>query len=385
MRRWTWRVLKWGIATAVAVGVVFYVHSVWSASDELRQRLLDPASSLDAEYDIEVLDLTGDRLTLARAAASQADGVYGVRWQGGYGRMGHIREITQSSVTRDFEVFDGELGVGEFVLLDEYALPADTQTALGIEPSTVAITGPDGDYPAWLFPASGSTWVIFVHGRGVQDRAQVHRILPTLLDLDLPVLAITYRNDPGAPPDPDGRVYWGLREWVELEAAAKYVLANGAEDYVVMGYGLGGAVASVFARESVLASAAAGFVLDSPILDLSVVADQDAALRGVSEVVAEPAKALASFRFSMKWADLDQANHADEFRAPILLLHGTANALSPVGSADEFAASRPDLIVYERFEGAGHMAVWNWDPLRYEKAVSDFIATLADVDAAATG
>ena len=57
MRRWTWRLVKWGIAVAVALGAYLYITAVWSASDDLRERILD-AHTPEAPYDIEVIEVT---------------------------------------------------------------------------------------------------------------------------------------------------------------------------------------------------------------------------------------------------------------------------------------------------------------------------------------
>ena len=45
--------------------------------------------------------------------------------------------------------------------------------------------------------------------------------------------------------------------------------------------------------------------------------------------------------------------------------------------SERFAAALPDLVRFERVAGAGHGAVWNADPARYEAAVTAFLAEVA--------
>ncbi len=375
MRRLSWGVVKWTIAGLLGAVALVYGVTVWNAGNDLHARLFTPNGD-PAPASIAVEDVDADRVTLQRTAASQIDGSYGLRWDDGYGRVGNVRDIGDDLVVRDFTPFEGVLVPGDLVALDEYAYPPDPVAAHGLLPADVEILSEGGAYPAWLFPGDRDTWAIFVHGRGSQQRAQVHRVLPTLVDHGLPVLVVTYRNDAGAPPDSDGRVHWGQREWVEIEAAARFAISSGAEEFVLIGYGLGGSMAAMFLRESPVAARAAGLILDSAVLNLSAVADADARSRGVAAIVSEPAKTLAAFRFNVQWSELNHTAHAAEFDVPILMFHGTADDVAPVETADAFAAVRPDLVTYERVTGAGHQAVWNWDPSRYEAALDEFLTGL---------
>ena len=60
---------------------------------------------------------------------------------------------------------------------------------------------------------------------GINGTPQVGlRLVPTLRRAGLPTLLITYREDLGAPPSPDGFHHMGLTEWRDLKAAARYAL-----------------------------------------------------------------------------------------------------------------------------------------------------------------
>ncbi len=90
-------------------------------------------------------------------------------------------------------------------------------------------------------------------------------------------------------------------------------------------------------------------------------------------------KALATFRFGVEWAALDQVAGASELRTPLLAIHGTADARVPVDLSDAFAAARPDLITYLRVEGAGHLEAFVTDPAGVRVAIDGFLDGLQDV------
>ena len=112
-----------------------------------------------------------------------------------------------------------------------------------------------------------STWAILVHGKGA-NRREALRMMPVLHREGMHCLAITYRNDVDCPPDPDGFYAYGRTEWEELEAAAAYALAHGAERLVIVGYSMGGAITMSFMARSKLARHVAALILDAPMLHL---------------------------------------------------------------------------------------------------------------------
>ena len=99
----------------------------------------------------------------------------------------------------------------------------------------------------------GATWAIVVHGRGA-TRQEGLRILPTLTNLGMTAMVITYRNDRESIHDPNGQYGYGATEWPDLQAAVDYALAHGARDVVLYGYSLGGAITTSFLEHSDRAS-----------------------------------------------------------------------------------------------------------------------------------
>lgn len=374
-----WRIARWVVLTGLIVTGVVVGRQAWDGSDALRRELLRPHPP--PEVTVTVVDLGDGVVTLARTSPAQADGVWGLRWRGGYGRIGRVLAVTGDTVTRPFEAILGELPVGEDVVLEEHAYPFDPLAAHAFAVGSVRIPGEFGDFPAWRLDGEGPVWVIVLHGLGVEERHQAHRILPTLEGLGLPALVITYRTDFAAPAGAEPRYHWGLTEWADLERAVLYARRNGAEEFVLVGYGMGASIGSVFLRESPQANGVVGFVMDSPVLDLEATADRVAGSLGIPAYVRSAARALTAFRFDLRWSDLDNVEKSGSFSAPILLFHGTGDDTAPVEVSDEFAATRPDLVSYHRVQGALHQAVWNADPEGYEEALTAFLLEVLAPDA----
>jgi len=192
------------------------------------------------------------------------------------------------------------------------------------------------------------------------------------------VLVVTYRNDEGAPADPTGLRSWGLKEWRDLDAAVGLAEREGAQDYVLIGHDLGAEVVSMFLHESDRVGNVRGVIFDSPILDLEGALDYGAG--PVRSFVRELGQQFARVRFDMEWSELDQVARADEFDVPILALHGARDEIAPIVFTEAFAAARPDLVRFVRFEQGGHGDLWNVDRARYEGEVMSFLDGILSED-----
>ncbi len=77
-------------------------------------------------------------------------------------------------------------------------------------------------------------------------------------------LLISYRNDGLAPAAPDGRYGLGSTEWRDVEAAIGYALDQGAQEIVLFGWSMGGAISLQTADLSKHRHLIRALVLDAP-------------------------------------------------------------------------------------------------------------------------
>ncbi len=143
-----------------------------------------------------------------------------------------------------------------------------------------------GPAPAWFVPADGpasSTWVIAVHGQH-GDPSTAMTGVPAMHQLGLPVLAISYRNDVGAPASPDGLLHLGQTEWRDVDAAITHARKKGAQRVVLDGSSMGGAAVLQTLKHSAQADAVASVVLDAPKL----APNRDAMQQRLSEALGAP-------------------------------------------------------------------------------------------------
>jgi pimeloyl-ACP methyl ester carboxylesterase len=366
------------IAVVVILGLLIGIMvGAFRGSTVIAGDLLTPRSRPSGPQ-VEIQLVGAGRIVLPRRDITEMEGVWGVaNADGAYGQMAAVISQDAETVERSFRTVTGRFIAGDMVTIDEYAAAADPLEADAIDFAEVRVPGPLGVNPAWLIEGDLDTWVVIIHGEGLDERRQSLRILPVLVDAGYPVLVITYRND-GAAPDADGYYRWGLSEWHDVDAALTFARSRGAEDFVLYGFGMGATIAAMHLHQSDQAGDVRGAVLDSPVLNLGSVVDSIAAERRIPGLLVGAAKEVARIRFGIEWSELDQLARADEFDTPLLLFQGTEDDVAPVATADEFAAALPDLVTYERFEGARRTELWNIDPERYGDAVLVFLTKLAE-------
>ena len=388
------RRLLYGVVVVVVVLVLaFFAGGGWFYSGQIRDGALASEVPGTPALHSRVVAVGDGSITLARDPGSPREltlpGTWGLRWPAGYGRLGAIRSLGADRVERAFTRLEGAPPrVGERSAVDGYAWPADPSLAAGRPAREVTYPSPLGPAPAWLVGGRRDTWVILVHGYNAA-RTETLRTLATVTRLGYPALAVTYRNDPGAPRTPDGLRRWGATEWRDLEAATRYAVGHGASGVVLAGYSMGGAVVTSFLLSSPLAPRVRGVVLDAPALDLGTVVDNGAADRDlpvlgtpVPPALTEVAKGIAGLRYHLDWGRLDYVDRAGRLAAPMLVFHQTGDPTVPVSISEALAAARPDLVTLERFGGDGHVQSWNVDRPRYERAVRAFLERVAPAAAA---
>lgn len=372
-RRW---VLGLGGVVILLIGIVLAVG--WYYSDAIEEGGLKVKHEPN-KYDVQVLKVEDDLITLRLPTGKdpqEESGTMGIEWPDGYSRVGEIVKIRGDEVIRKYEQIEGNLSEGDRVRFDSFAFPADPERAHGIAFEEITFPSPLGDSPAWLVASADDTWVIFVHGKG-SSRREALRTLPVVQGAGLPSLVITYRNDVGAAEDPSGRYQYGRTEWEDLQAAASYALANGANDLLLVGYSMGGGIVASFLYRSPLADRVVGAVLDSPMLDFETIVDWESDKRDLPGFLTSVAKRITSFRFDVNWGELDYLSRSDEISVPILLFHGDADETIPVSVSKTLNEKHPDLVTYVPFQGARHVRSWNMDPERYEAAVLEFVSRVA--------
>ncbi len=379
------RKLLWSLAVVVSVVVLLLLAAGWYFSDQIRNGTLKVNRSLRAP-DLEVVEVRDDQITLRTLAGIKStdwktDGIFGLESPNGYDRVGKIIDLKGATVVREFDKLTGRPRVGDKVRLDHFAFSGDPLQAYGLEFEEVTYNSDAGSFPAWYVAGSEETWAIFVHGRVANrdGRLEALRTLPVATQLGLPSLVISYRNDLGLAENSDGRHWFGLTEWKDVDGAVRYAREHGAKDVVLIGCSMGGGAVANFLYQSTQAEAVKAVVLDAPLLDYEAAIDHVARLTKLPLIGHPPgfvvsiAKVISGIRFGIDYQGLDYLSRADELDVPVLLIHGDADRESPISGSDSLAEARPDIIRYVRVEGADHVRSWNVDPEKYEAAVSDFL------------
>lgn len=263
-----------------------------------------------------------------------------------------------------------------------FATPADTDLPW----EEIPVPGPLGSMPAWHLPPTSvsADWVILVHGR-TADRAETLRAVPSIVKAGWHALAVTYRNDAGAPRSIDGKYGLGSTEWEDIRAAVQEAERQGAQRIVLLGYSMGGLISLRAATELVRAgnSRLVGIALDSPALSWTNIITHHAELMrlpaqtglAVTAVLGSAAAPLLTGAAQpIQWREIDGGNLAARASLPILLMHSAADAYVPIGPARQLAADLPDRVEFHEFPDAEHVRLWNADPERWERHLTEWLA-----------
>jgi hypothetical protein len=356
----------------LVVIVIGLFAATWYYSGEIARQVFAPRRAEPAA-DVAVLELSTSTVKVSADSRTVKPGRWGLAFPEGYVQIGSV-DASDDPVTRTVLAIEGEAAAGEYAAWDRMAF--STPEARGIEYLPVVIEGTLGPLAAWRTDGDSDTWVVFVHGRDA-DRREALRAIPTATALGLPSLAITYRNDADAPPSSSGRHGYGRNEWSDLHAAVEFARAEGADRVVLVGYGSGASIISVFMRESSLATTISGLVLDAPVLDVQMIVDGLAANDRVPAVIIGWARGAATFRFGIEWGALDHLEFASSITIPVLVFHGGADTEAPIEASREFAEILADLASLIEVPEAGHGEAWNLNPEAYEAALRQFLERMS--------
>ena len=359
-----------------------------------------------------VLDVDTEEATITLRLDDETGvrGHYGLWLDGGrtHVRVGDVLalEPEQRRVTRELLAVDlgtPAPGPGRWT---SHIYVGDPTAALGIPSRDVVVDGELGPLPAWVVEAatvesdvgtSGTPdptarataparrWAVLVHGRGAM-RQECLRAVPVLHDLGITCLVPSYRNDSLAPASPDGLLALGLTEWRDVDASIRHCLHQGAEEVLLVGWSMGGAIVLQTLAHSTYRDRIPGVVLDGPVIDWVEVIEHQARTRRLPRALVDLVRALLGDRWTSRLLvgaeqPLDLALtrwhvRADEIERPVLLIHSHDDDVVPVGASLALARARPDLVRFEPWEDARHVKEWNVDPDRWNQVVAEFVTAL---------
>jgi len=363
--------MAFALLLVVVSGCSFYL------SERVSSGALQPDHGEDT-FGLEVVAV-GDGIVRVRAFDdSNADrgGIWALQWRtaddDGWVQVGEVieRDSAGEETARPMRVGEPP-PVGAEARLENFAL-LGTPAGLGLSFEAIEYDAALGPAGAWLVCGGRPRWLIHVHGKD-GDQAEVLRMLPTVSDLGFTTLSISYTNDLDASANDSGRYEYGASEWLDVVAAVQFARGQGAEQIVIAGHSLGGGIVASFLLESELASEIDAAILDAPMLDFRRTVALGLEDGGVPGLLQALPIWLTGARFDLDWDVLDYAGRSADYVTPMLIFHGGDDRTTPIDASEDLAASRPDLVTYERFEDAHHTGAWNVDPDRYEAALRSFV------------
>lgn len=356
-----------------------------AAAAYFARRVVTPERARPDDVVVHSADATS--VVLGTTAETVVPGRYGLWLEGGLGhaRYGEVLELdaTAGRVRREL------LGVDRGVLapgtarFNPYFHGSAPDDSLDLPTEHVTYDGELGPMPAWVVAPGGvptGRWAVLVHGRGAR-REETIRALAPLLAEGWTCLVPTYRNDEGVPAGPDGRYALGLSEWRDIDAAMGYALARGADELLLAGWSMGGAIVLQALDRSAHADAVGRVVLDGPVVDWGDVLAHHAHEHHIPPPVGSLARLLMRHRLGHRLVGVhegvdlaltDWVRRADELHHRVLLIHSADDEFVPFGPSLALAQARPDLVQFHEWRLARHCKEWNTDPDRWESLVREF-------------
>jgi hypothetical protein len=412
-RRW-----RPGAAALVASGVVLAPVVLAAGITQLgASRLLAAPAPHRAQRRAPLVQLHPPllaRTVRLSGAMAATPGRWGLSYPDGYVQVGPVvRTHGDGTVSRRVVHCFGAGPVPGRVRLERSAFPAAAALAAEVFDGLVVSRAPSplGPLPLWHRPArhsDGADPVAFVgvHGRGMAPSEWLRSA--ELCDRHgLDWFSVSYRNDVGAPPAPDGRMHLGSRESDDLWAQLLAVRRAGFSRVVLGGISLGGAlVANLLVRHGRLVGGrlvlelpdlsgvggdgwlgvdadagtleVVGVVLEAPALDWPEIVGLVATGMRLPRLLAGPTVALARLRARLDPSALVPLVLLDRLLVgapPLLVVHGAADQVVPVAVSDRLVAASSGAV-YLRLAGVGHAQGYNRAHARYFSALDALLCAV---------
>ncbi|WP_216851413.1 alpha/beta fold hydrolase [Herbiconiux sp. VKM Ac-2851] len=375
----------WAVVALAAGTAATVVTAAGAVVAALTSRaIVTPSLPVD---DVRILgyDEAGGTVDLAVTADSILPGLYSLRFSAdtGHARIGEVLSVSDGVVRRSVLTVDyGDLSRARNGRISGwyYIHPSE----LGVAVEEVGVPTAVGPAPAWYVPAvdpASTKWVVQVHGRGVR-RGETIRALPVFHEHGYHVLHISYRNDGEAPRSADGRYALGDTEWEDLDSAITWAVEHGARDVVLMGWSMGGAISLQAMGRARHRELIRGIALESPAVDWREVLRFQGRARRVPELVGDaafatithaPGRLVTGQQHPLDLDRLDFVKRSDEVDVPVLLMHSDDDGYVPSGASRKLAEARPDLVTFVPFSIARHTKLWNYDRVKWNRAISDWL------------
>lgn len=379
---------------AVAVAAVAVLLAVLAMAWRGSSLLLVPRPyALMPEF--TVLGYSDGRVTLPppsserQFADTRRQGVYGLLWTGGHGRLDPVAADDGRQVLRPLTLVSGSPPrPGDPARLDNFIYRRDPLRDLGLAYRDVVVEGDAGPLAAWWLPGEGDTAVLVVHGRRRGERTETLRALPPTVEGGRGALVLAYRNHRDAPDSPDGFYHYGATEALDVLAGARYLAREGVRRVALFGFSMGGAaVLEAVKRWPEDAPRPVGLLFDSPLVDptATTVARLAEAHMPLPRLWAWASLGVATWRSGVRFSELDQRRSAPRISLPVLIIAGMDDRTVPIASVDGFAARLAGPVRYHRVIGADHVEAWNREPEAYEGWVREFLDEVAGVRGRAAG
>ncbi|MCU1516562.1 MAG: lipase [Pseudarthrobacter sp.] len=381
---------KWAVGSVIGGGALAGLLATGSSALALyfARRVITPATHRVSDQEVLAVIREGEgrQVILAANADTTVDGVYGLFFDGGKGhaRIGRIVSYSpaERTVLREVEaVYSGDLNTARRGWWSGAIHPDPAAVGLPAEDVLIEVDG--GHAPAWLVRAGGTprTWAVMVHGRGA-TRQEALRAVGPALELGLTSLLVSYRNDGLAPSADDGRYGLGSTEWRDIEAAIGYALANGAEEIVLFGWSMGGAICLQTADLSRYRHLIRAMVLDAPVINWVNVLAHHAEINRIPSLVGRYGQLMLGHPLGRRLTGLaapvdlkamDWVARAVELRTPTLIIHSVDDEYVPYEPSALLAERNPEMVTFETFNNARHTKEWNVDPARWERLVKAYL------------